>query len=452
MRKLSLCGAGQRLMGMLFLTASYMLVELIVGNVTNSMALVADSFHMMSDVLSIIIAYISVRMSPKSWDKNTFGFARAEVVGALINAVFLVALCFSILVDSIHRFIQPEQIKHPLLILIVGGVGLAVNILGLFLFGNAGHGHSHGGEGNHGHAHEESEAHKNQVSHESGNQYEPGHQHGHAHDHENEHSQNPHDSRASSGHQMNIHGVFLHVLSDALGSVVVMISASIIYLTQAKECQLTLDRNEETLPLGCAINDWTWYIDPFLSLILVFIIMASTWPLLRDSTLILLNTVPQHININDLETRLLQHVEGVTSVHELHIWRLVGHRVVASCHLEVAMPTNTATPLDYHMVIAREVKLFFHSCGIHSTTIQLEYPPTNAHKLGEWSYLAQDAEEVTCQLECPKGVSIPGGNIEDLDPNCVEGSCCKKRILSSKNELNKEIYRKETEFDAVTHI
>ena len=66
---------------MLGMTGSFMMVELIIGNMTNSMALVADSFHMLSDVIALIIAYISIRMSPKEWSKNTYGWARAEVVG-----------------------------------------------------------------------------------------------------------------------------------------------------------------------------------------------------------------------------------------------------------------------------------------------------------------------------------------------------------------------------------
>ena len=93
-------------------------------------------------------------MSPKKWIKNTYGYARAEVVGALINAVFLFALCFSIAVESFKRFLVLEPIADPQLILIVGGVGLAINLFGMCLFGEVGHGHSHGGHG-HGHQQEE---------------------------------------------------------------------------------------------------------------------------------------------------------------------------------------------------------------------------------------------------------------------------------------------------------
>jgi len=274
-----MCGSQAKLLGMLVMTGSYMMVELIVGNLTNSMALVADSFHMLSDVISLIIAFISVRMSPKKWKRNTFGWARAEVVGALINAVFLYALCFSITVEAIKRFLVIEPIENPQLILIVGGVGLAINLVGMLLFGDIGHGHSHDdGDADHGHIHD-----------------------GHGHSHGEEKKDN--SKKLASGAQMNITGVFLHVLADALGSVVVLISASVIWLT-----------------------DWEYrdYLDPVLSLVIVIIICISTYPLMRDSTLILLNSTPPHIDTLDLETRLVSSVSAVRGVHELHVWQLVG--------------------------------------------------------------------------------------------------------------------------------
>ena len=73
-----------RLLSMFGLTGSFFVVELVVGHLTNSMALIADSFHMLSDIAALIIAFISVKMAPKSWDKNTFGWARAEVLGKLL--------------------------------------------------------------------------------------------------------------------------------------------------------------------------------------------------------------------------------------------------------------------------------------------------------------------------------------------------------------------------------
>lgn len=87
------------------------------------------------DFCKFFIKYdFSVQMSPKKWSKNTFGWARAEVLGALVNAVFLVALCFSITVEACKRFIEVERIHDPELLVVVGGIGLLVNVIGLFLF------------------------------------------------------------------------------------------------------------------------------------------------------------------------------------------------------------------------------------------------------------------------------------------------------------------------------
>jgi len=390
---------------MLSMTASFMLVELIVGNLTNSMALVADSFHMLSDVVALVIAYVSITMSPKEWSKNTFGWARAEVVGALVNSVFLVALCFSITVESIKRFLEPEEIKDPKLILIVGGVGLGINLVGMLLFGDVGHGHSHGGSdapkkksdekvNGHGHSHEKENGH--------------GHSHGGGHGHG--HSSSSTDA-ASSGHSMNITGVFLHVLADALGSVVVCITSLVIMLT-----------------------DWEYrfYLDPVLSLVIVLIILVSTWPLLRDSTLILLNTIPAHIDLLDLETRLVTTVAGVSSIHELHVWRLVGRRVVASCHLEMTPPPLGTEPVDHHMDVARQVKEFFHKAGIHSTTIQLEYWSPKLTRAGEKNDLG------SCQLTCPRKESSSSGEFK-ASTECVQDTCCRERLGATKKTIDMDI-------------
>ena len=123
-------------------------------------------------------------------------------------------------------------------------------------------------------------------------------------------------------------------MADALGSVVVLISAAVI-----------------------KYSNWEYadYIDPLLSLLIVVIICVTTWPLLRDSTLVLLNTIPPHIDLASLQADLVATVPGVSSIHELHVWRLVGARVVASCHLEMT-PEKGQEPVAHHMTIAREVR------------------------------------------------------------------------------------------------
>lgn len=121
---------------MLCLTFSYFMVELIIGYKTNSMALVADSFHMLSDLLSLIIGFTSLVLSQRKENSIllTYGWSRIEVIGAMANCVFLLSLCLSITTEAIQRIIFQETINEPKLILIVGGVGLLINILGILIF------------------------------------------------------------------------------------------------------------------------------------------------------------------------------------------------------------------------------------------------------------------------------------------------------------------------------
>lgn len=121
---------------------------------TASLSMLSDSFHMLSDVIALVVALVAVRFAEKTHatNKNTFGWIRAEVMGALVNAVFLTALCFTIVLEAIERFTEPHEIESPLVVVGVGAAGLLINLLGLCLFhGHAGggHGHSHGG-----HSHE----------------------------------------------------------------------------------------------------------------------------------------------------------------------------------------------------------------------------------------------------------------------------------------------------------
>lgn len=320
-------------------------------------------------------------MSPKKWSKNTFGWARAEVLGALVNAVFLVALCFSITVESIKRFIDLEEIHHPENVLIVGFIGLLVNLVGLALLYDAGgHGHSHGPK----------LSHLSSIDDIVNDDYifaEPHNKppspppkkasgHGHSHSH-------------SSG-QMNMRAAFLHVMSDALGSVIVMISAIIIKYT-----------------------DWEYkfYCDPALSMLLVILILHSVWPLLRESALILLQTVPTHIEVDAIQRRLLERVDGVLAVHEFHVWQLAGDRIIASAHIR-------CRNLSEYMKLAEKVKEFFHNEGIHSTTIQpefIEIENLNTCQVSDGisTSLNISGKEEGCALDCPI-----------TDENCMKATCC----------------------------
>ncbi|XP_045763556.1 zinc/cadmium resistance protein isoform X1 [Maniola jurtina] len=402
-----------RLLSMLWLTGTFFFVELIVGYVTNSMALVADSFHMLSDVAALVIAFLSVKMSPKKWSKNTFGWARAEVLGALVNAVFLVALCFSITVEAVQRFIKIEIIHNAKLLVAVGTLGLVLNIVGLFLFHEHGssHGHTHGGvppPANVRHLTELVNSNADMAL-------------GHATPEEEEtdemvppkidklpSKQTPR-ANADPGN-LNMKGVFLHVLSDALGSLIVVCSALVVWLT-----------------------DWEYkyYIDPALSIVLVILILASVWPLLRESALILLQTVPTHIQVDAIQRRLLEKVDGVLAVHEFHVWQLAGDRIIASAHIR-------CRNLSEYMKIAEKVKEFFHNEGIHSTTIQPEFVelPLDGNEI-----ISGASAEAPCALHCPPNDLChnatccgPNQQKQNTPSPAVTPYMCRQRNMGSRTE------------------
>ncbi|KAK9680686.1 Cation efflux family [Popillia japonica] len=353
-----------RLLSMLWLTTVFFFVEIVVGYVTNSMALVADSFHMLSDVAALVVAFVSVKMSPKKWSKNTFGWARAEVLGALVNAVFLVALCFSITVEACKRFIEPTEIHRAEILVIVGVVGLLVNLIGLLLFHDHGHSHKHSHET----ALSRSRNRLTQLAVTDDNENDETYpspppppppptlpagssHHGHGHSHAN----------VKAASNMNMRGVFLHVLSDALGSVIVIISALVYWQTSWK---------------------YRCYIDPALSIVLVVLILHS---------------------VDAIQRRLLAKVDGVLAVHEFHVWQLAGDRIIASAHIR-------CRNLSEYMKIASKVKEFFHNEGIHSTTIQPEFIDYS-----DYPESADDGEQTEdCVLDCPKTNS----------DTCVLNTCC----------------------------
>ncbi|KAG5928824.1 hypothetical protein E4U42_007936 [Claviceps africana] len=154
-----------RIKVMIAIDTAFFLLELICGFLAHSLALTADAFHMLNDIISLVIGLWAVVAAQKATtDEFTFGWVRAEILGAFFNAVFLIALCVSIILEALTRFVEPPEINQPQLILIVGCAGLASNLLGFVVLG--GHGHSHGDEEDgHGHSHDH-------------------HDHGHGHDHD----------------------------------------------------------------------------------------------------------------------------------------------------------------------------------------------------------------------------------------------------------------------------
>uniref|UniRef100_H2XKK7 Zinc transporter protein n=1 Tax=Ciona intestinalis TaxID=7719 RepID=H2XKK7_CIOIN len=398
---------------MLIMTSAFFFTEIVVGYSTNSTALVADSFHMLSDVVSLVVGLVAVIYSNKTSKTNTYGWARAEVLGALCNAVFLLSLCFSIVIEAIQRLVEVEPITEPLLVLGVGSAGLAINLIGLLLFHEHAHGHNH----SHGHSHDSHDV-KNEHSHDHDDDPEGGEIEIYYNSKISTELYNRSPAAvkhgipsyptilyingntepkvrvtaAKRGH-LNMKGVFLHVLGDALGSVVVIISALIVNYVQ---------------------DSWRFYVDPVMSLFIALIIVCSTLPLLKQSAYILLQRPPAHINADELESRLTK-IKGVVSVHDLHIWQLSSNQAIASAHL-------TMHSEDDFGETAHRLRHVFHEAGVHSLTLQPEVYPCKKGMsvcgISDCQYLKEEVHQLLpSMLEEIK-------NNENADAECTENRCC----------------------------
>ncbi|NWS93695.1 ZNT10 protein, partial [Mionectes macconnelli] len=315
-------GRSMRLIAMCVLSTAIFAVEISVAYVGNSLSLASDAFAVLSHLISMIIGLFGVRFSRIRWHKaSTYGFSRADVLGAFGNSVFATALMFSIFVEAIKRFINPQKTEKVLIVLIIGISGLVFNVLNYVIFMDCCYCRAPRGDA------ETGDSPNDQKSPEEGSE----------------------KKKEKKSEALNIRGVLLHVMGDALGSVVVVVTATIFYVR----------------PLGDAPCNWQCYIDPSLTIIMVFIILSSAFPLIKETSTILLQMVPKGVNIQVLTDRLA-HVPGVSSLHEVHVWELASGKNIATLHVKCQ------TPADYQNA-AYKIREIFHEAGVHSVTIQPEY-------------------------------------------------------------------------------
>jgi cobalt-zinc-cadmium efflux system protein len=262
------------------LTSTFMVVEVVGGWVSGSLALLADAGHMLTDVgalgLTLLTAWIARRPAN---DNKTYGYLRWEILAALVNGAALFGIAGWVVLEAVQRIDHPQPIRSGLF-LAVAAAGLVVNLISLVLL---------------------------------------------------------HGTRTGS---LNARGAYLHVMSDALGSIGALTAAGIIWVT-----------------------GWT-LADPIVSIALSLLILAGAWRLLRESTDILLDAVPSHVDMADVQRRILG-VPGVAAVHDLHVWTVVNGVVAMSGHAVVP-------DLDSHPGVLEGIRAEMATLGIGHVTMQLE--------------------------------------------------------------------------------
>ena len=261
------------LMIVLGLTTAYMLAEVIGGLLTNSLALLADAGHMLTDVGGLALALMAIKFAERpATAERTYGYYRVEILAALTNAVVLIGISLYILYEAYERFRNPPEVQSGTMLLIAS-IGLAINIAGVFIL------------------------------------------------------------RSGSKESLNMKGAYFEVLSDMLTSVGVII-AGVIMLT----------------------TGW-YYADPIISAGIGLFIFPRTWSLLKDAVGVLLEGTPSDVNITALRDTLSR-LEGVSEIHDLHVWSLTSGVNALSVHAVLANDSEHDDVLArVHACCTREFKI-----------------------------------------------------------------------------------------------
>ena len=263
------------------LSACFMVVQVVVGWWTNSLALLADAAHLFVDAAGVGLSLFAVWFAERpATAEKTYGYYRVEILAAVVNGVVLCVLALAILVEAWDRLgVRHEVSAGPVLVVAVAGLG--VNLLAAWLL------------------------------------------------------------HAGAGESLNVRGAYLEVLGDALSSGAVIVAAAVILVT-----------------------GWT-AADALASAAIGLLIMPRTFALLKQAVNVLLEGVPAHLDLVEIETAL-RSAPGVKRVHDLHVWTLTSGREAMSAHVEV----EAGTPPDG---ILDELHLVLHArFGIDHTTIQIE--------------------------------------------------------------------------------
>ena len=258
-------------------------VEIAGGIVSGSLSLLSDAIHNFSDGIAIIVSYIAIRLSKRPRTlKYTFGLKRAELLAAIINASTLIVISFFLIKEAIERFSSPTPITGNLM-LIVAAIGLVANIVGTVLL------------------------------------------------------------KRGSDQNINIRAAYVHLLSDAVSSLAVIIGAVFIM-----------------------VFNITW-IDPALTILISIYILKETYDIVKEAVDVIMMSSPAGIDMDDLQ-RTVEAIPGVRNMHHVHLWKMNDTDIHFEAHIDVddVLLSRTAD-------IRRQIEKSLHDKHeINHTTLQFE--------------------------------------------------------------------------------
>ncbi|MEO6404792.1 MAG: cation diffusion facilitator family transporter [Ferruginibacter sp.] len=261
----------------------FVVIEVIVGLSIHSLSLLSDAGHNLADVAALALSLLAFRLlKVRSNEKYTYGYRKTSILFALFNAVVLLVSIGAIMYEAIHRFLNPEPIPG-ITISIVAGIGIVINATTALMF------------------------------------------------------------LRDKDKDINIKSAYLHLMSDAIVSLGLVIGGIIIYYTE-----------------------WYW-VDSVLSSIIAIVILLSTWRLLKDSLRLSLDGVPSQIHLDELKKVAIA-IEGVKDFHHIHVWAISTTENALTGHLVL----QHSISVEREQQIKHDLKHKLLHNGIHHITLETE--------------------------------------------------------------------------------
>jgi cobalt-zinc-cadmium efflux system protein len=267
----------------LFLTLAFVAIEASAGYFANSLALLTDAAHNLTDVIALGLSWFAIRLTSQPANaRKTYGYHRAGILVALLNSTTLVLISIGIFYEAYQRFISPPEVRSGILIG-VGLIAVVVNLVTALL------------------VHRGSES------------------------------------------DLNLRSAFVHLMGDVISTVGAVIAGVIIYFTGAN------------------------WLDPFVSVLIGFLILYNAWGILKETVDILLESTPRDVDIKEMVNEITE-VDGVLGVHDLHVWSLTQNLRTMSAHIL----TEDISVSAGAEIQGRINELVYHRYNISHATLQLE--------------------------------------------------------------------------------
>ncbi|MGV6846392.1 MAG: cation diffusion facilitator family transporter [Lutibacter sp.] len=282
--------SGKNLVITILLNVSITVAQIIGGFLSNSLALISDALHNFTDVISLIVSYLAYLLTVKKKQtlKQTFGYKRAEIIAAFINGSTLIVIAIFLAVEAISRFFNPHIIQGNMVIWLAL-LSIIANGLSVLLL------------------------------------------------------------KKDANHNLNMKSAYLHLFTDMLTSIAVLIGGLLIKYYQI------------------------YWVDSVLTLVIAAYLIYMSWSILISAIKILMLFVPNDINIHHIISEITK-IDKIKNVHHVHIWQLNDH----DYHFEAHVEFKSDIPLSEFDEICNQVEnLLLNKFKIYHVTLQPEYSRTD---------------------------------------------------------------------------